>query len=98
MRARLVKKPEQYRWSSAKAHLRGTASATMNTGALLELVPDWRDFLSAGLERDMAERLRVHERTGRPLGDESFVKRLERRLKRALRPQKRGPKPKGAEA
>ena len=98
VRARLVKKPEQYRWSSAKAHLRGTASATMNTGALLELVSDWRDFLSAGLERDMAERLRLHERTGRPLGDESFVKRLERRLKRALRPQKRGPKPKGAEA
>jgi len=36
--------------------------------------------------------LRRHERTGRPLGNERFVTRVERLLGRVLRPQKRGPK------
>ena len=39
-------------------------------------------------------RLREHERTGRPLGDEEFVVRLEKDLGRVLHRQKRGPKPK----
>jgi hypothetical protein len=34
---------------------------------------------------------------GRPLGDESFVAKLETALKRTLRPLPRGPKPKGME-
>jgi putative transposase len=95
VRARLVKKPGAYRWSSAKAHLRGKDDPMMRTQALLEIIPDWRDVLSASLDRDTAERIRAHERTGRPLGHDGFVTKLERRLKRALRSQKRGPKPKG---
>jgi len=35
---------------------------------------------------------RKHERSGRPLGDESFVDNIEALLKRTLRPQKPGPK------
>jgi len=34
--------------------------------------------------------LRMHERTGRPLGDEAFVKRLKRKLGKILVPQKAG--------
>ncbi len=37
---------------------------------------------------------RGHSRTGRPLGDETFMERLESTVGRALEPQKRGPKPK----
>ena len=33
-----------------------------------------------------------HERSGRPLGSEGFVTRVERLLGRVLRPHKRGPK------
>jgi formylglycine-generating enzyme required for sulfatase activity len=35
---------------------------------------------------------RRHERTGRPLGNEDFLRRLEKRLDRILRPRERGPK------
>ena len=34
-----------------------------------------------------------HERTGRPIGDETFIERLERLLDRRLKPRKPGPKP-----
>jgi len=42
----------------------------------------------------LAEKMRKHEQTGRPLGGESFVARLENILERMLMPQKPGPKPK----
>jgi hypothetical protein len=35
-----------------------------------------------------------YTRTGRPLGDETFLARLEGMVGRVLKPQKRGPKPK----
>jgi putative transposase len=42
-------------------------------------------------ERDVSP-LRRHERTGRPLGSESFVDGLERALSRRLHKQKPGPR------
>jgi putative transposase len=89
--AGLAKSPEEYRWSSARAHLEGKDDSLVKVGPLLEMVGDWRAFLDTPEEVD-ADRLRRHERTGRPLGRESFVERLETELGRALRPQKPGPK------
>ena len=66
----------------------------MKTRPLLALVDDWAEFLEDGIEASAAEALRRHERTGRPLGGEPFLVALERRLGRALAPQRRGPKPK----
>ena len=40
------------------------------------------------------EALRLHERTGRPLGDARFLAKLERLAGRVLRPRKPGPKKK----
>lgn len=42
-----------------------------------------------------SELLHKHERTGRPLGQETFVDTLETGMNRLLRPQKRGPKKAG---
>ena len=39
----------------------------------------------------MIKRMEKHLRTGRPLGDEGFVKELERCLGRSLLPRKPGP-------
>jgi len=38
--------------------------------------------------------VKLHERTGRPLGSESFIRQLESLLSRSLFPKKSGPKPK----
>ena len=59
--------------------------------AHLELMAEW--CARRGVEAEAIEEARRHERTGRPLGSDGFVARLERRLGRALRPQKPGPKP-----
>ena len=39
------------------------------------------------------DEIRKHERSGRPLGEESFVERLEEVLDRKLKRKKPGPKP-----
>ena len=47
-------------------------------------------FLAGELDDDEWERLRAHERTGRPLGNAPFLQRLEGELGRRLRPRKGG--------
>jgi len=65
----------------------------VTAAALFERVGDWRALLSLPADEDEVDALRRHERTGRPLGDDAFVERLEARLGRNLRPRKPGPKP-----
>jgi hypothetical protein len=60
---------------------------------LLEVVGDWREFLSEPEKAEEAAALRQRERTGRPLGSESFIVWLEGVVGRGLRPRKRGPEP-----
>jgi putative transposase len=61
---------------------------------LLSIIPAWKEFLTLSSEEELAA-LRKHERSGRPLGPESFIEKIETTLLRQLRPQKRGPKPRG---
>jgi putative transposase len=44
------------------------------------------------------DHLHRHARTGRPLGSEDFIKSIEARLGRVLRPQKPGPKARSRDA
>ena len=92
VRARIVRAPWRYRWSSAATHLRGKDDRLVRVAPMLERVGDWREFLAEGLSIEEAEELRRHERSGRPLGSEDFVARLEASLGRILRPQNPGPK------
>lgn len=92
VQAGLVEKPEEYRWSSAAAHLRGIADRLINAGALLEIAGDWRSILSERIRELEEARILKHERTGRPLGNDQFIDRIERTLGRVLRRQKPGPK------
>jgi len=92
VRARLVRKPHRWRWSSAAAHLAGEDDRLVRVEPLLEAYGDWGEFLAEGLSDDEAELLRRHERTGRPLGSVSFVERLERLMDRVLLPRRAGRK------
>jgi putative transposase len=91
VRAGLVARAEDYPWSSARGHLLGRDDGLVKVAPLLKRVDDWRAFLSAGTRRELAGELRKHETTGRPLGSEEFVERLEDELDRPLRPRKPGP-------
>ncbi len=93
VRAKLVRRAEQFPWSSARAHVRGQDDVLVKVAPLLSLNSDWPAFLNTAMSEDELTRLRGHERTGRPLGDERFLRRLEKRLGRVLRRLKPGPKP-----
>jgi putative transposase len=89
VRARLVAHPQDWRWSSAAAHLAGAPDPLLAPGPEA-YVSDWQSCL----DESEAESFRRHERTGRPLGAENFIRALELMHGRTLLPQKRGPKPK----
>ncbi|MEW5962236.1 MAG: transposase [Pseudomonadota bacterium] len=98
VRARLVKTPEAWRWSSAAAHLAGRDDGLVSVAPLLEIVGgrgQWRKQLAHGLATEEVEAIRSAERTGRPLASPSFVKAIERRLGRPIAKRKPGPKPRG---
>jgi len=92
VRARLVDEPWQYPWSSAAAHLAGCDDRLVRVKPLLEMFGDWREYLTRDIPEKEFQALRRHERTGRPLGDETFLANLEETLGLTLRPLKSGPK------
>ena len=94
VRAKLVAAPEDWPWSSARAHLRGISDGLTQLEPLVSEVGDWRKFLSSGLTDKLLEEIRSAERTGRPLGDDRFEADLEIAVGRELRRKKPGPKPK----
>jgi len=93
VRAGLVKRPEDWRWSSAGPHMEMKDDILVRTKPLQEIVNEpWGKFLESDApQRDM-ELLRKHERTGRPLGGDSFIEKMEILLRRRLKPRKPGPK------
>jgi putative transposase len=93
VRARLVARARDWRWSSAAAHLAGCDDALIEAAPLLDRVGDWAGFLAGGLDPAMQAAIQAGERTGRPLGAAAFIAGLEARLGRKLARQKPGPKP-----
>ncbi len=89
--AGLVTDPADYRWSSARAHLSGEDDGLTRVEPMSSMVGDWRGYLSLSSPEEL-DKLKRHERTGRPLGGDDFVAALERDLDRTLRPQKPGPR------
>lgn len=47
---------------------------------------DWRKELEAGLSDSELERVRLSTHTGRPLGSDSFLSKLEKLIGRRVRP------------
>ena len=96
VRARLVPLPEEWPWSSAAAHVAGRRDDVAEGDWLTERTKgwacSWREYLMQDDGRDAAETLRRHESTGRPLGDQAFLKKIGQLLGRDLVPRKPGPK------
>jgi putative transposase len=93
VKARLVVRPEDWRWSSVRAHLHGKDDGLTTRGPVRERFAPFRAFLDQAPVAGAEARLRTGMSVGRPLGDEAFLARLERLAGRTLRPAKRGPKP-----
>jgi putative transposase len=82
-----------YPWSSAAVHV-----GTRKTDILVDLEQwrdksagmDWQAHLSLPQDKDTIVRLRSNTHTGRPLGKEDFITRLEEQVGRSLRPPPMG--------
>jgi len=89
VRARLVRRPRRWPWSSAAAHC-GEADNTglLDVEAWKDLLAgaDWREVLRERLEEADVAALRHATGRGRPLGSDRFLAKLERALGRRLRP------------
>jgi putative transposase len=97
VRAGMVKRAEDYRWSSARAHVHSTPDPMLDSGLpLIGAVGNWSEWLAA--EDAPAELKAIRDATAReqPLGDEDFLLRLEAQFGRPMRPQKRGRRVKAA--
>jgi len=93
VRAKLVPHARAWRWSSARAHLKGRDDRLVKAAPLLAMVDDWKAFLKSAIREEELQDLREHGRTGRPLGSSMFLDCLEGLVGRVLRPQRPGPKP-----
>jgi len=101
VRARLVRRAEDWRWSSAGLHVRGRRDPLAESAWLRERtagwVCTWGQFLREEDDEDdpeLLEAMRRRERTGWPLGEEAFLRKIGKLVGRDLVPKKPGPTPK----
>ena len=92
VRARLVDRATDWRWSSVHALLDGTEDGVTMVAPIRERWPDLAALLAAGEDEAMSTRLRRAETIGRPIGGAAFLEGLERDSGRTLIPAKRGRK------
>ena len=90
VKAKMVKNPGKYFWSSAKAHLIGQDDGLVKVKPLFKMVDDWHKFLSIPTKEEEIALIHRHDQTGRPLGSIKFIHQLEKKLSRILIPQKGG--------
>ena len=96
VRARLVERAQDWRWSSARALLGLEDDGLTDVAPARARLARFADLLDADEDVEATERLRKGESVGRPIGSEDFLAMLEARTGRRLRPRPRGPKPRGA--
>jgi putative transposase len=94
VRARLVKRPEDWAWSSTRALLAGQDDHVVRVAPALARVGDFAAFLGEDFDEALSyAALRKAESVGRPVGSAEWLAEMEERSGLALAPRKRGPKP-----
>jgi putative transposase len=92
VRAKLCAHPNDWKWSSARAHLLQQDDGVVNVQPMLERARDWAGYLSITEDKPALLAIRKHSVTGRPAGCESFINCLEALTGRSLKKAKPGPK------
>jgi putative transposase len=94
VRARLVRRAEDWPWSSAPAHLAGRDDGLVEVAPLISRCAGrFADLIAEEPAPALIAALRAAETIGRPLGASPFLDRLAALTGRDPRPRKRGRKP-----
>ena len=94
VRAEIVTRPDDYVWSSARAHIQKKPDKLVSGNECLFNIRDWASFLAENISETELKLFKEHANTGRPLGDDAFIEKLEKITGRTLKIRKRGPKSK----
>lgn len=89
VRVHITKKAEEWKWSSARFHLKGGKDEFVNLHEWME-ENERKEYQRFVEEMGKEEEIRRATSTGRPLGNTGFVKELEDKLGRRLKPRKGG--------
>ena len=91
VRIKAEKKAENYKWSSAKSHVKKTNDQTLSGRCYLQHeIKDWAQYLEEAEDKAITKALIENTRTGRPSGDEDFIKKIENVVGRRLAAMPRG--------
>ena len=89
VRAKLCRVPWRYKWSSASEHIdKKSKSELVNLSGWYEMITasQWKNSLLDGVDDSQVMKLRHNTHTGRPLGSDGFISKLEKLLGRRVRP------------
>jgi putative transposase len=91
VRAGLAPRAEDYLWSSARGHCK-LCNDPLLSGQLEKsgFCADWSAWLAEGDPEQTLQALRTNTLSGRPVGNDSFVSRIEDLIGRSLRRGNRG--------
>lgn len=93
VRAKLVKRANDWQWSSSRALCGAEGNGIVVVAPALERVGDFTAFLDEAFDEAFTyAALRKAERIGRPIGSAQWLEDMEAKAGRMLKPQKRGPK------
>ena len=76
VRVKIVQRAEDYRWSSALAHVQRRKDPLLSDFYLMEEIEDWSEYLREEEEQEDLKLLRRHGSVGRPLGRPEFLKKF----------------------
>jgi putative transposase len=92
----VVKKAENYAWSSAKGHVRGAVDSLLDMNCfLIGRIREWSAYLEERDDELTITALRENTKTGRPCGDDRFIRKIEEAIGRRLEAMPRGRPRKG---
>lgn len=87
VRSGLCRRPQDWLWSSARAHLDEFVDPLIDDN---DLVDNWSDYLSLGDDKEDLGEIRNQTRTGRPSGADLFIDEIETKSGRVVRPSPGG--------
>ena len=91
VRAGIANKAEDYQWSSATSHVNNISDPILsNDLPLLDMIPDWREYLYLDKDKQASEKIRECTMSGKPAGSDLFINILEDILGTEIKFKKQG--------
>ena len=84
VRAGIVKRAEDYVWSSARHHVKGAEDSLLSCCPAVSSVGDWKDYLIKSEREGILGEIRKRNLNGLPLGEDCFLQSLAERLGKKL--------------